>query len=351
MKNFKLVSLILLTFFLQANALTLQQAQNMLFARNLDIVISNQEYCKKYYELSEAKSLWYPSLDASASYTGFTEKNSITMSLPTGQSLKQSIASDRGELGVDFSYPVTAAFVNMYNIKYRDLAIKVKFAQNAALKNQLSFKLGTLFFQWDFSFSQTEVQKLLVSQYEAAVAQLKTLESGGITAHSKVLQAQARLENARVQLSASENSSDSMRLELTNFIQSPDSALLPEAYSFALAASSALSIDTVSLNTGRPELMAMDLSISQLSAFNDILLGQKYPNLVFDVGYRYGKPGLNLTGTDFMGYGVASAQLKFNIFDGFKVSSQQHQYQTQKEIVQFQKQQLENTYNSSLKTT
>lgn len=358
MKNYKFAALILLTFLLQANSLTLQQAQKSMLANNLDIVIANQEYCKKYYELSEAKSVWYPSLDASASYAGFTQDNSINIAvpprppvLPTGLSVNQNIPSDREELGVDLSYPVTAAFVNMYNIKYRDLAIKVKFAQNAALKNQLSFKLGTLFFQWDLSFSQKEVQKLLVSQYEATVVQLKELEAGGMAAHSKVLQAQARLENVNVQLSACENSSDSMRLELVNFIQSPDSALTPEAYTFHMDTSSTMPIDTVSLNTGRPEFVAMDLSISQLSAFNDILLGQKYPNLVFDVGYRYGKPGLNLTGTDFMGYGVASAQLKFNIFDGFKVTSQRHQNQTQMEIVQFQKQQLVNTFTSSLKTT
>lgn len=351
MKNCKPAVLIFVTLFLQPNALTLQQAQTMMFAKNLDIAIANQEYCKKYYELSEAHSVWYPSLDASASYTGFTEKNSITMSLPTGQSLKQTIASDRGELGIDLSYPVTAAFVNMYNVKYHDLAIKVKFAQNASLKNQLSFKLGTLFFQWDLSFSQKEVQKLLVSQFEATVDHLKTLEAGGISSHSKVLQAQARLENARVQLSASENASDSLGLELVNFIQSPDSAPTPETYAFHLDTSNTLSIDTVSLNTGRPELIAMDLSVSQLATFNDILLGQKYPNLVFDLGYRYGKPGLNLTGTDFMGYGVASAQLKFNIFDGFKVSSQRNQNQTQIDIVQFQKQQLISTFINNLKTT
>ena len=52
-----------------------------------------------------------------------------------------------------------------------------------------------------------------------------------------------------------------------------------------------------------------------------------------------------------MAYGVASAQLKFNIFDGNRLSSQQHQNQTQIEIAQAQKQQLINNFNSSLKTT
>ena len=150
------------------------------------------------------------------------------------------------------SYPVTAAFVNIYNIKYRDLAIKAKFAQNAALKNDLSFKLGLLFFQWDFSFSQTDVQKNLVSQYESAVAQLKTLEGGGMAAHSKVLQAQARLESAKVELSACENHSDSMRIELVNFIQGADTTVVPEPYAFHADNSGPLSVDTISLNTGRP---------------------------------------------------------------------------------------------------
>ena len=172
-----------------------------------------------------------------------------------------------------------------------------------------------------------------------------------MAAHSRVLQAQARLETAKVMLNAYENSSDSMRIELVNFIQCPDTVVAPEPYVFHMDSSITPSVDTISLNTGRPELTAMDMSISQLETFNDILQGQKYPNLVFDLGYRYGKPGLSLTGTDFMGYGVASAQLKFNIFDGNKVSSQQHQNQTQIQIAQSQKQQLINNFNSSIKTT
>ena len=147
----------------------------------------------------------------------------------------------------------------------------------------------------------------LVSQYDSTVAQLKTLEGGGMAAHSKVLQAQARLESAKVELSARENRSDSMRIELVNFIQGVDTAVAPEPYVFPADNPGAASADTVTLNTGRPELTAMDMTISQLSTFNDILKGQKYPNLVIDFGYRYGKPGLSLTGTDFMAYGVASA--------------------------------------------
>ena len=357
MKQYALVALIFAAVLSQANALTLEQAQNIMFVKNLDIVIANQEYCKKYYELAEANAVWYPSLDASAFYNGFTRDNSINIAvppskaMPNGLSVSQNIPSDREELGVDLSYPVTAAFVNMYNIKYRDLAIKVKFAQNAGLKNELSFKLGLLFFQWDFSYFQTDVQKNLVSQYDSTVAQLKTLEGGGMAAHSKVLQAQARLESAKVELSARENRSDSMRIELVNFIQGVDTAVAPEPYVFPADISGASIADTVSLNTGRPELTAMDMTISQLSTLNDILKGQKYPNLVIDFGYRYAKPGLSLTGTDFMAYGVASAQLKFNIFDGNKVTSQQHQNQTQIEIAQAQKQQLINNFNSSLKTT
>ena len=74
MKQYALVALIISTSLLRANALTLGQAQNTMFAKNLDIIIANQEYCKKYYELAEANAVWYPSLDASASYNGFTQR-------------------------------------------------------------------------------------------------------------------------------------------------------------------------------------------------------------------------------------------------------------------------------------
>jgi len=336
-----------------SRALTLPQAQNMMLYKNLDIIIANQEYCKKDLELEEAKSIWRPSVDLDGMY-GFQNKKN-TISLPFKSPLFPSgpleIGTyDRSDVGLDVSWPITAALVNIYNVKYRTMALQIKSAQNAALKNQLSLALGALYLTWDFSYAQTSIRQKLVAQLESSVAQLKTLLAGGLVAASKVLEAQAKVENEKVLLCAAENQTDSLRLELVNFLQCPDSALAPEPYDFGASVDSLAAIDTPSLDGFRPELAALDLAADQMSASMDMLSGQKYPNLVWTAGYHYGRPELNM-GNDpkYMGYAMTALQMKFNLYDGDKVASQQRQTQQQIEITYKQKQRLVNSFNNAIK--
>jgi outer membrane protein TolC len=123
----------------------------------------------------------------------------------------------------------------------------------------------------------------------------------------------------------------------------------PSDYSFPVDSTSLASLDTVKLNTARPELMAMEIGIDQLSVFQRIISGQKYPNLVAFAGYRYANPGIALGSDKFMSYGQAGLQLKWNLFDGGKVSSQHRQTGQQIEIVQMQRQQLIDTWKNTVK--
>jgi outer membrane protein TolC len=339
--------------------LSLRQAQESLLANNLDIVMAYQDYCKKAYEEAEAKATWYPSLDVVGSYNYFTEKNSIMFpsDVPgfppalAGQTLPLG-NNYRAEGGLDLSYPLTTAFVNMYNVRYRRLALQMKDAQNAGLKNQLSFRLGALYFAWELSYSQVEVYQTLVQQLEDQATQARNLTAGGLASSSKILDALARLASARADLTNAQNQSDSLRLELINFTQCKDSGLTPETYSFGLDSAALSALDTMELNTGRPELAATDYYISQQSALRDIIGGQKYPNLVASVGYRYANPGLKMGGSDFMGYGQAGLQLKWStttLFDWSAPSSQQKQTSYQMEIAKFQKQQMIDAWNNAIK--
>lgn len=293
--------------------LSLKQAQESLLYNNLDIVTAYQDYCKKSYEEAEAKAVWWPSLDVVGSYNYFSDKNSITFpsdipgfppalagrTLPLGNQY-------RAEAGLDVSYPITASFVNIYNVRYRHLALQMKDTQNAGLKNQLSFKLGALYFLWSLSFSQVGVYQTLVEQLTDQVAQAQNLKTGGLASSSKVLDALARLASAKADLVTAQNQSDSLKYELVNFTQCKDSTLAPEDYSFDLDSAALMALDTLSLNSSRPELAAMDIGINQLSVLQDIIRGQKYPNLVAVAGYRYANPGLNMGSNDFMGYGQAA---------------------------------------------
>ena len=349
----------LLAIFMPAAAfgLTLQQAQESLLHNNLDIIMAYQDYCKKSFDEAEAKAMWYPSLDVVGNYNYFTEQNSIDIPagfFAPGQPERTGYLGNnyRAEAGLDLSYPITAALVNIYNVNYRRLALRTKDAQNAGLKNQLSFRLGGLYFGWLLSYSQVEVHQALVTQLTDQVGQSKNLSKGGVESSSKVLDALARLASAQADLVTAQNQTDSLRLELVNFAQCKDSALSPEAYSFGLDSAAFTSLDTFMLNTARPELAATDLFIAQQSTLVDIIGGQKYPNLVASVGYRYANPGLKMGGTDFMGYGQAALQLKWSttsLLGWSAPSSQQKETSSQIEIAKYQKQQMIDSWNNSIK--
>jgi outer membrane protein TolC len=340
-----------------ASELSLKKAQEFLLFRNFDLVIANQEYCKKSYEESEAKSVWYPSFDIVGNYNYFTEKNSITFpQFPATSPLADlsdknlSMGSNaKAEAGFDLSWPLTTAFVNLYNVRYRHLAVSAKGAQNQGLKNQLSFRLGAMFLQWNLSFQQAEVYNALVAQLAELSLQTENLRAGGLASNSKVLDVKARLAGAKADLVTAQNQSDSLKLELLNFIQCQDSAFVPDDYSFPIDSVALSSIDTVRLNTVRPELLAIDLGIEQLSVFQRIISGQKYPNLVAVAGFRYANPGLAMGSDKFMSYGQAGLQLKWNLFDGGKVSSQHRETGQQIEIAEKQRRQLIDTWNNAIK--
>lgn len=344
-------------FFLPAviHGLSLRQAQESMLNNNLDIVMAYQDYCKKSFEEAEAKAAWWPSLDMVGTYNYFSEKNSIVypsdIPIPAMAGKTMTLGTNyRAEAGLDLSYPITTAFVNRYNVRYRRLALQVKDAQNAGLKNQLSLRLGAMYFLWSLSFRQVEVYQTLVEQLNQQAAQAQNQKTAGLAASSKVLDALARVASAKADLISAQNQSDSLRYELVNFTQCQDTAPAPEDYSFGMDSFSLMALDTVSLNSGRPELAAMDLGITQLLVLQDIIRGQKYPNLVAVAGARYANPGLKMGSDDFMLYGQAGAQLRWNLFDGFRVTNQRKQTAQQAEVVKFQKQQMIDTWNNAIRS-
>jgi outer membrane protein TolC len=193
------------------------------------------------------------------------------------------------------------------------------------------------------------VKKLLVAQYEATIAQLENLRAGGLSPVSKVLEARAGLENARTQLVIEENRADSLRLEVANFIGSEDPAIVPEPYDFMRDSLARRSLDTLSMNEYRPELAAFDLGIDQLLAYDDVLTGRKYPNLFLSASYHYGRPELQMSNDpDFMGYAAAGVQVRFNLFDGKRILSQQQQTQQQIEVLRSRRRLAVSDFNNAI---
>ena len=237
-----------------SSGLSLMEAQESLLSNNLDIVSAYQDYCRKSYEEAEAKAAWYPSLDVVGTYNYFTEKNSIDVSERWSSQARPwrdllagrlpSATNYRAEAGLDLSYPLTTALVNMYNVRYRRIGLKVKDAQNAGLKNQLSFRLGAMYFAWVLSYGQVNVYQTLVKQFADLVAQARNLASGGMASSSKVLDAAARLASAQADLTSAQNQCDSLRFEIVNFTKCKDSAASPQDYSFGMDSEAVAGLDT-----------------------------------------------------------------------------------------------------------
>jgi outer membrane protein TolC len=336
-------------FLAQAGQVSLKQAQEVMLFKNLDMVIAHQEYCKKLYEEGEAKAVWYPSLDIIGSSAFLSEKNSISFPRALGGGKLSLGTHYRAEAGVDLSWPLTAAFVNIYNVRYRRLALTQKEAQNQGLKNQLSFRLGLLYLSWVLSYGQVEVYKTLTAQLSQQVKLSENFARSGTASASRVLEAKAGLAAGLADLIAAQNQSDSLKLELVTLIQTDDTGIVPMDYCFPADTAAGGTLDSVSLNLARPELVAIDLGLRQLSVYQDMLSGQKYPNFVAVVGYRYANPGLSMGDSVFMGFAQAGLQLRWNLFDGWKVSSQHRQAAQQMEIAGQQRRQIIDNWNNAIK--
>jgi len=326
MKSMAFFLMALAALSVRAETLTLADAQAQLFKNNLDILTAEVELRKANDDLAEAHCAWWPSLDASASYNYLTKKNALFINpsklnpmLPDSVTEMTLGANDRAEFGLDLTYPFFTGFSRYFAVTGGKEAMAAKQAALDAVKNHVSLALGLLYFQWELSYKQADLRKTLVDQLATYARQVAAQREAGVALQSKLLDARARLQLARVDLVIAEDQTDSLRRELMSFILSKDRSIVPDT-----AAGAAL--DTLpipkSVQTGRPELIALDHAGAQIDEMRKALRYRHFPSLFGMAGLRYGRPGLNMGRDQYMGYGLLGLQLKWNLFDGFKTKAQ-----------------------------
>jgi outer membrane protein len=320
-----------------ARPITLHEAYSRLFKNNLDIMVAQAELRKVEAELSETRSAWWPSVDVNGSYLYLSEKNSIRLKLPApiGEINREIGTNDRAEIGLDLSYPLFTGFSRYYADHIKQESVASKKAQLEGAINRITLSLGMLYLQWDFSYKQADLRRALVEQLETYTRQVTAMREAGTALQSKLLEAQARLQLARVDLAAAEDQSDSLRRELMSFILCKDEEIIPD--------SSGTAFDTLPvpnravIDTLRPELLMLAHAGEQIDLARRSLKFRHFPTIVGVIGGRYGKPGLAMGSDDYSGYGLAGLQLKWNLFDGLKVRSQYTQYACQLELVDIER--------------
>ncbi len=334
-------------FFVLARAclggeLTLPEAQGLLFNNNRDVQIAETRYLKSLVTVSEAKASYYPMAETYANYAYQSKVNmldvetEITGMLPKfGQAigipledkpialnLQEPVGDhDRFEWGVDISYPLFVGMSRRNNVLALQAASTVHCLNLMTTKDRLSMMLGLLYFQWELSIKRLEVQNAYIEQVSEHVVQMQNLFEGGVVAHSKVLEASARLEAAKLDLLSAQSTVDSLRLEVVDFLQLDDTSVVPKEYPYELP----LHVINSRPRPYRSEIVVIDSTLSQLRHSDKALLGQRFPQLFVMAGYRFGNPGIVMGGDEFVDWGVAGLQLRWTIYDGQKNWAQREQ--------------------------
>ncbi len=336
-------------------ALTLHEAQEILFKHNPDLSILQLEIDRSESQLQESKAAWLPSVDAIGNYAYTTETSHLKLTLPFpapgGTTFDRALGDhDKLDLGLDATYPIFTGFTQGRNQQAKQEAVLSKKAIWQGARNQVSLKLAALYYAWQMSQLQTEYQEKILEHSQVLEKQLQDFVAAGTGIRSRALWAAAKSKAAEVELLSARNTRDSLGFELLDFLGSRDTTALKTSVD-AEPDSNALERPDWELpgyiseaKAEHTETIALDHATAQTRYSRQALIGQKYPQLYGLAGYRFANPGMNMTDDAFMQYGIFGLQLKWNLFDGSRNRSQRQQLEIQGRVMQEQKRKLQSEW-------
>ena len=341
-------------------ALTLHEAQEQLFRGNPDLAVLQLEVERAEDQTQEARAAWLPSIDAAGSYGYTSETSRLKLDLPfpppAGTTINKPIGDhDRVELGLDANYALFTGFARGKNLESKRAGARARSAQWRGARNQMSLRLGALFYGWQLAGSQAAYQEKLLQHARQLEKQLQDFVRAGTAVRSRALGAQARSKSVEVDLLSAQNTRDSLAFEVMAFLGAAETAGTGDAPTLNLLADTSAPPDPawgeVVATSDRPDAEALDQAALQAHLGAAALLGQKYPQLYGMAGLRYANPGLNLAGDEFMGYGLLGLQLKWNLFDGARNRAQRGQLDVQARVFGEQKRKLEQEWRKTMATS
>ena len=350
-----------------ATALTLREAQAILMRSNPDLAILKLEVERAEAQARESRAAWFPSVDAVGSYSYTSETPRLNLDLPFpppgGTRIDRALGDhDKAEVGLDATYPLFTGFARGNTMEARRAAIKAREAQLSGARNQMSLKLGALYYAWQLASAQVAYQEKTVAYSRDLQKQLQDFVRAGTVVRSRALAAEAKAMASEADLLAAQNMRDSLAMEVLDFLGGGDSAGLGSPEDLALDTAAPVPPSWQSGDSGnggngmdapradRPEAQALDLGVEQARYGAKALTGQKYPQLYGLAGVRYANPGLDMAGDEFMPYGLLGVQMKWNLFDGARNASQRRQLDVQARVVREQKRKLEREWRKAMAT-
>lgn len=324
---------------------TLAEAQSKLFEKNFDLAVAALEKEKAETQWKESRAGLWPSLDASGQYTVLSEKNHIEFELPfppPGTTLERDLGShERWETGLDLTYPLFTGFARTRQIEARRYMVEAQDSRHAALRNQFSLRLASLHFAWRMAATSLAYQDAQCALTKAQLTSAENQKQQGLQSERAVLAARSKWLAAENDRLVAVQQVDSLQWEAGQLLggeeewlwskQSSSGKLPDSLVAASKPADAKMDVDTD--GNLRPELQSLSHQKASLRATEKALSGQHWPTLAAMAGLRYANPGLNLAGTEPMGYGLAGLQLKWNLFDGGRQRSQRQELRQRQEQV------------------
>lgn len=335
-----------------ASPLTLSRAQELLFANNDEIRICDLRQHRADLRIVTARSAWFPTASLFASYRSQSEDSRIRFSgqIPVNDSVALPLRIDRGlsdrdrvEGGLEVSWPVFLGLSRHHQVRSAEIAKRMVDLEHEAVRNRLSLELGLLYFRWQLAQDNVRAHESLIRQMSEYAARVKELHESGMQARSKVLEASAKLEAAKVELVQTRHTIDSLKLEISDFLGLEDTALTPAPYTVQTLTTRMPRADTARISR-RPEIASCDLHLRRLQHAEKALVGRRMPAAFLNGSYRYGNPGLYLGRDEFMGYATLGFSVKWEFYDGLENWSERKVLANDRKIVSERKQRHVDTW-------
>jgi outer membrane protein TolC len=182
-----------------------------------------------------------------------------------------------------------------------------------SIKNTLLFSMAVTYIQWHLAAEKSSIHEELCRSLEEELERTRELYKSGITIQADVLRAEAELSKAELDKSNAALLIDSLQYEICKILGVTDNSISPGEYSL----SDIGSMSSYEFNNSRYELALLDESVSQLQAVEKATFGRRLPTAATFAGLRVANPGLNMTGDEFMTYGLVGLKFSWDIYDGF----------------------------------
>jgi outer membrane protein TolC len=320
------VCLLLIVRLCGAHPLSLPRAQELLFDNNHQLQICDLRQRRADLRIVTARAAWFPTASLFAGYHSQSERSRISFSgtVPLSDSVAVPLRIDKGlsdydrvEGGVEVSWPAFLGLSRNHRIRAAEIDKRLVDLEYESLRNRLSLELGLLYFRWQLAHDNVRVHETLIRQMSEYTARVTELHESGMQARSKVLEASAKLEAAKVELVQTRHTIDSLKLEIADFLKLSDTAVTPAPYTEQTLTARMPRADSAGI-TRRPEIASCDLRRRRLHHTRRALLGRRLPAVFIGADYRYANPGLYLGKDEYMGYATLGLTARWDFYDGLE---------------------------------